>query len=85
MLKFCVVCYLDLPPSEQGVVQRHGCLHGVLICKLDIGESFRMAIKLVTEDRHPELIRKHIQRTRRKQDLIPGLSVRTFDFEIKLG
>lgn len=29
---------LDLPSSEQGLIQSHGCPHGLFVCKLNVGK-----------------------------------------------
>ena len=42
--------YLDLPASEERVVQGHGGADRVLIRELDVGEAFGLSVELVAED-----------------------------------
>ena len=51
--------YLDLPSTEETVVQSHSCLHGVLVGELHVGKPLGVAIELIAQDGHSEHKQKH--------------------------
>ena len=48
-----IISHLDLPASEERVVECHSCADRVLVRELDVGESLGVAVELVAQDRHP--------------------------------
>ena len=47
------ISHLDLAPSEERIIQSHGCLDRVLVCELHVGETLGATVELVAKDSHP--------------------------------
>ena len=44
--------HLDLPSSEERVVEGHGRADGVLVGELHVGETLGVTVEFVAQDRH---------------------------------